>query len=78
MELRFRRPARRSLPDIFVYVLTDNEANEGGSVVGVYSSEENAREAIAGLGAREGIFFWEVLRFEVDDPSGDAVAVRLD
>jgi hypothetical protein len=63
---------------MFVYVLTENEANEGGTVAGVYSTEEKAREAIARLGEREGIFFWEILRIEVDDPSGQGVAVRLD
>jgi hypothetical protein len=63
---------------MFVYVLTENEANEGGTVAGVYSTEEKAREAIARLGEREGIFFWEVLRIEVDGPSGEGVAVRLD
>jgi hypothetical protein len=63
---------------MFVYVLTDNEANEGGTVAGVYSTEEKAREAIARLGEREGIFFWEVLRIEVDGPPGEGVAVRLD
>jgi hypothetical protein len=63
---------------MFVYVLTENEANEGGTVAGVYSTEQKAREAIARLGEREGIFFWEVLRVEVDSPSGEGVAVRLD
>jgi len=61
-----------------VYVLTENEANEGGTVAGVYSTEEKAREAITRLGERDGIFFWEILRVEVDDPSGEAVALTLD
>lgn len=63
---------------MFVYVLTENEANEGGTVAGVYSTEQKAREAIAVSESPTASSSGTLLRIGVDDPSGDAVAVPLD
>jgi hypothetical protein len=67
--------------DVIVYVLTHNEANEGGTVEGVYSSEQKARERAAEArlpGGRETIFFWEILPVEVDGRVGDLDSIRID
>jgi hypothetical protein len=66
---------------VIVYVLTHNEANEGGTVEGVYSTEQKARDEAASrpLPAGEGsIFFWEIEPHELDGPSADLDPIRLD
>ncbi len=65
---------------VIVYVLTHNEVNEGGTVEGVYSTEQKARdEAMSrGLPAGDGsAFFWEIVPFEVDGPPDGLDPIRL-
>jgi len=69
------------LGGVIVYVLTHNEANEGGTVEGVYSTEQKARDEMASrrlLAGDDSIFFWEILPFEVDRPPGRLDPIRLD
>ena len=68
-------------PGVIVYVLTHNEANEGGTVEGVYSSEQKARERAAEArlpSGRETIFFWEILPVDVDGRVGDLDSIGID
>jgi hypothetical protein len=61
---------------VIVYVLTENEPHEGGSVMGVYSTDEKAREAAPETD--DGFYYWEIIPVEVDTPptyrSGEAIA----
>jgi hypothetical protein len=69
------------LGGVIVYVLTHNEANEGGTVEGVYSSEQKAREEAARRplpGGEDSLFFWAIEPFEVDGPTGRLDPIRLD
>lgn len=66
---------------MIVYVLTENEANEGGTVEGVYSSERKAREEAAKRplpGGEGSLFFWQIEPFEVDGAPGGLDPIRLD
>lgn len=40
------------------------------------SSEEKAREEMQRLGPRDGAFFWQILRTEVDGPPGKILTVH--
>lgn len=66
---------------MIVYVLTHNEANEGGTVEGVYSTEQKARDEAASRRLPSGdgsVFFWEIVPFELDGPSDGLDPIRLD
>ncbi len=66
---------------VIVYVLTHNEANEGGTVEGVYSTEQKARDEAASRrlpGGDGSVFFWEIVPFEVDGPPGGLDPISLD
>lgn len=61
-----------------IYVLTHNEAHEGGDVQGVFSTEEKAREAAEKIRLPAGdIFYWEILVYEVDNPKAlEEIVIR--
>lgn len=66
---------------VIVYVLTHNEANEGGTVEGVYSTEQKAREGADNGRLPAGpdtVFFWEILPVEVDGRPDDLNRFRVD
>jgi len=66
---------------VIVYVLTQIEANEGGTVEGVYSTEQKARDEAASRplpGGDDSVFFWEIVPFEVDGPPSDPDPISLD
>lgn len=66
---------------VIVYVLTHNEANEGGTVEGVYSTEQKARDAAASRRLPSGdgsVFFWEIVPFEVDGSPEGLDPISLD
>jgi hypothetical protein len=70
-----------TISDVIVYVLTHNEANEGGTVEGVNSSKQKAREGAADArlpGGEETISFWEILPVGVDGRVGDLDSIRID
>jgi hypothetical protein len=63
---------------VIVYVLTDNEKHEGGTVAGVYSTEEKAREEATRRGPAQPPFYWAIVPVEVDGPSGDPKMILVD
>jgi hypothetical protein len=70
-----------TMDSVIVYVLTHNQANEGGTVEGVYSTEQKAREGADAARLPAGsdtIFSWEILPVEVDGRSDDLDPIQVD
>jgi hypothetical protein len=62
-----------------VYVLTENEPNEGGAPVGVYSTPEKAKAAAAERPPSPAEFFYAVYPVELDAPQEELLDhIRLD
>lgn len=73
--------SRSTFGGVIVYVLTENEANEGGTVEGVYSTEQKARDVAASRplpGRERSVFFWGIEPFEVDGPSVGLDPIRVE
>ncbi len=56
------------------YVLTENEAHEGGSVMGVYSTMQKARDEAPPPSSD--IEFWAIVPVEVDTPPANRDSIR--
>lgn len=51
-----------------VYILTENQPNEGGAPVGVYSTLEKAKAAAAGRAPSPNWFYYLIHPVELDAP----------
>jgi hypothetical protein len=67
---------------VIVYALTYNQRHEGGSLLGVYSTEQKAREEAEANPAQvelvEGYFFWEIIPVEVDGTAAYLDSIHID
>jgi hypothetical protein len=54
-----------------VYVLTENEPNEGGAPLGVYSTPEKAKDAAAERAPSPDWFYYAIYPVELDAPQDE-------